>query len=58
MTTFTNQTKPAASYTAQAKPRSSGALVFYGWMFLFTLPSRALAKVPKAAISFTSIAKP
>lgn len=54
---YTSQAKPTTAYASQVKPRVR-CKVFYGWMFLFTIPSSGFARVTKPALSFSKIAKP
>jgi hypothetical protein len=61
MTTFTKQAKPAASYSLSGKAASANSLVYYAWMFLFTIPGSSgtsFSKVAKIATAFTNVAKP
>jgi hypothetical protein len=54
MTTLTNTPKHAVTLTNVAKPMRGGQ-VFFGWLFLFTQSSRAIALNNVAKHSATGI---
>jgi hypothetical protein len=58
MATLTNVTKNSSALTGVARVVGNG-IVFYGWMFLFTIPqfAQSLTNVAKNAGTITSIAK-
>jgi hypothetical protein len=58
MATLTNIPINSASLTGVSKT-AGGGLVFYAWMFLFTIPQYnvSLTGIPKTNASLTNVAK-